>query len=228
MAYLLSLHLHRQFYDWSSCSLDITGPMMIIVQKVTSLAFSLHDGFVKEQDKLTKAQKHHAIHTMPSPLEFFAYMLHFQCILAGPLVFYKDYIEYIEGTNFLKSSQASSDKAEIKEVEPSPIKTVVNKTICCLLCAFIYMKFGTDYPINRISDDEFINHTGFMYKLWFIKMSTTVIRFKYYFAWLLADAICNNSGLGFSGYDKDGNAKWDLITNIYVLSFEVSILEISI
>lgn len=52
-------------------------------------------------------------------------------------------------------------------------------------------------------------------------MATTVVRFKYYHAWLLADAICNNSGLGFNGYDENGNAKWDLISNINVLQFEV-------
>lgn len=54
-------------------------------------------------------------------------------------------------------------------------------------------------------------------------MSTTVVRFKYYHAWLLADAICNNSGLGFNGYDaKDGSAKWDMISNIDIRKFEVS------
>lgn len=53
--------------------------------------------------------------------------------------------------------------------------------------------------------------------------STTVTRFKYYHAWLMADAICNNSGLGFNGYDKDGNDKWDLISNINVVSFEVEL-----
>lgn len=53
-------------------------------------------------------------------------------------------------------------------------------------------------------------------------MATTTIRFKYYHAWLLADAISNNSGLGFNGYEKDGNPKWDLISNINVISFEVS------
>lgn len=53
-------------------------------------------------------------------------------------------------------------------------------------------------------------------------MATTTIRFKYYHAWLLADAICNNSGLGFNGYEKDGNPKWDLISNINVISFEVT------
>lgn len=55
-------------------------------------------------------------------------------------------------------------------------------------------------------------------------MATTIIRFKYYHAWLFADAICNNSGLGFNGFEKDGNPKWDLISNINVISFEVSVL----
>lgn len=54
-------------------------------------------------------------------------------------------------------------------------------------------------------------------------MTTTIVRFKYYHAWLLSDAICNNSGLGFNGYDDDGNAKWDMISNINVISFEVSL-----
>jgi hypothetical protein len=53
-------------------------------------------------------------------------------------------------------------------------------------------------------------------------MCTTAVRFKYYFAWLLADAIVNNAGLGFNGFDSDGSPKWDLFTNIYVIPFEVS------
>lgn len=59
-------------------------------------------------------------------------------------------------------------------------------------------------------------------------MCTTTVRFKYYFAWLLADAICNNAGLGFNGYESDGSPKWDLFTNIYVIPFEVSIIFINI
>jgi len=40
---------------------------------------------------------------MPSALEYFSYVWHFQSILAGPLVFYKDYIEFVEGYNLLSS-----------------------------------------------------------------------------------------------------------------------------
>lgn len=54
-------------------------------------------------------------------------------------------------------------------------------------------------------------------------MATTVVRFKYYHAWLLADAICNNSGIGFNGYDDNGKSQWDLISNINVINFEVSV-----
>lgn len=75
---------------------------MIITQKVTLLTFSIHDGVARNQNELTKSQKFHAIRQLPNALEYFAYTLHFQGLMAGPLVFYKDYIEFIEGTNILK------------------------------------------------------------------------------------------------------------------------------
>lgn len=78
----------------------------------------------------------------------------------------------------------------------------------------------------RFADDDFIENTPFLQKMWFMMVSTTIVRFKYYHAWLMADAICNNSGLGFDGYQKDGSPKWDLISNVNVIGFEVSRLQI--
>lgn len=222
--YLLCIHLHRQIYDYGSCSLDITGPLMVITQKVTSLAFSIHDGFVKEQKDMTKAQQYHSLQKLPSALEYFSFVLNFQGLMAGPLVFYRDYIEFIEGYNLLKSpvSNGNLDNGNSKEIiiEPSPTKAVIKKIIGSMVCAFIFMKFVKVYPIKTLKDPEYIHNTSIPYKLWYIMMATTMIRFKYYHAWLLADAICNNAGLGFTGYDREGNPKWDLITNINVLSFE--------
>lgn len=107
-------------------------------------------------------------------------------------------------------------------LEPSPVKTVVKKVVGSFICAFIFMKFVKLYPIRSLKDDDFVKSTSITYKIWYAMMATTITRFKYYHAWLLADAIANNSGLGFTGYDKDGNANWDLISNINVLGFEVS------
>ncbi|KAH8269611.1 hypothetical protein KR018_010510 [Drosophila ironensis] len=224
MSYLLFVHLMRQLYDYGSYALDITGPLMIITQKVTSLAFSIHDGFVRQDEELTKAQKYHAIRKMPSALEYFSYVWHFQSILAGPLVFYKDYIEFVEGYNLLPAqTNGNMDKSKSEVVlEPSPTKAVQRKVIGSLICAFIFMKFVKIYPVKDMKEEDFLENTSMAYKYWYAMMATTCIRFKYYHAWLLADAICNNSGLGFTGYDKDGQPKWDLISNINVLSFEFS------
>lgn len=224
LAYLSCIHLHRQYYDYGSYSLDITGPLMIITQKVTSLAFSIHDGFSREMKDLTESQQQHAIRKLPSALEFFSYTLHFQGLMAGPLVFYKDYIEFIEGYHILKQTAVSKAKYDIdKEIvhEPSPVKVVVKKVIASLVCALIFVKFATIYPIKAMKDDGFTENAGFFYSFWYMMMATTAVRFKYYFAWLLADAICNNSGLGFNGYEQDGvTARWDLVSNIDVWAFE--------
>jgi lysophospholipid acyltransferase 1/2 len=47
-------------------------------------------------------------------------------------------------------------------------------------------------------------------------------RTKFYIAWLLGDAVNNASGFGFNGYDKNGRAKWNLVTNIHIIAIEVT------
>lgn len=71
MCYLSMVHLHRQLFEDNSVGLDISGPLMVITQKVTSLAFSLHDGLVKNEEDMTDTQRHYAVKKMPSLLEFF-------------------------------------------------------------------------------------------------------------------------------------------------------------
>jgi lysophospholipid acyltransferase 1/2 len=107
LAYLSCIHLHRQYHDYGSYTIDITGPLMIITQKVVSLAFSLHDGFARKKNELSKSQQYHMIEKIPTPLEYFAYMLNFQSLLAGPLIFYRDYNEFIEGYNIIGKSSSN-------------------------------------------------------------------------------------------------------------------------
>ena len=48
------------------------------------------------------------------------------------------------------------------------------------------------------------------------------IKLGFYFLWILSDGINNAAGLGFSGYDALGNAKWDITTNIFLWDMEFS------
>ena len=38
-----------------------------------------------------------------------------------------------------------------------------------------------------------------------------------------AEAVNNMSGLGFNGYDENGKAKWDRVTNVDILKLEVRV-----
>lgn len=85
MSYLVWIH----FYRWlilSSYSLDITGPMMVGVQKITTLAFSLHDGAYRKEEELTPLQKKEAIKEVPTLLDYMSFLFNFQVTVAS--IFY--------------------------------------------------------------------------------------------------------------------------------------------
>lgn len=55
--------------------------------------------------------------------------------------------------NFLSHLQGNLDQnLNSKKIimEPSPIKAVVKKVIGSLICAFVFMKFATIYPIKSL------------------------------------------------------------------------------
>ncbi|XP_003424410.1 lysophospholipid acyltransferase 1 isoform X2 [Nasonia vitripennis] len=226
LIYLSCIHFHRQLYDYGSYTLDITGPLMVITQKVTSLAYSVHDGLTRKEDELTPSQRHHAVHKMPTALEYFSYVFHFQALMAGPIIFYRDYIDFIHGRG-QKLLKGTYDEqiGQVNEIvlEPSPRLVVIKKVVASLLCALIFVTMLPSYPMQKIKDDDFLYNTSMLYKYWYLTIATMLIRFKYYHAWLFADAICNNSGLGFNGYNEDGTARWDLISNVDAFKFETAL-----
>ncbi|CAK9809948.1 Lysophospholipid acyltransferase 6 [Anthophora quadrimaculata] len=226
--YLSGVHYHRQIYNYGSYTLDITGPLMVITQKVTSLAYSIHDGLTRREEELTPTQRHQAVKKMPTTLEYFSYVFHFQALMAGPVIFYRDYIDFINGHSLAGAKAVTGyDKksGQYNEIvlEPSPTPVVVKKVVVSLLCVVMFLTFIPTYPIEKLKDDDFLKNTTVFYKVWYLMVVTMLVRFKYYYAWIFADAICNNSGLGFSGIDEKGEAKWDLFSNVDVYGFEMSL-----
>lgn len=235
MMYLSAVHIYRLHYDYGSATIDITGPLMMITQKVTALAFSLHDGRARDPAALSASQRGQAVRRLPTALEYFAFCLHFPSLLAGPIVLFRDYIDFAEGINYRRcGAGAELDGSTDWRLgsgcaiaagpivrEPSPTRKVVQKMLGSVLCAFVYMKFGQVYPIKNLKEADFVDRTSATGKLWYIMNATMFVRFKYYHAWLMGDAICNNSGLGFNGYDAYGQARWDMLSNIDITGFEV-------
>ncbi|XP_034949890.1 lysophospholipid acyltransferase 1 [Chelonus insularis] len=226
LGYLSFIHIYRIMYTYGYYTLDITGPLMVITQKVTSTAFNIHDGIARREEDLTPLQKRHAIKVIPSALEYFAFIFQFQTLLAGPAVVYCDYIDYIHGNHFKGHNHLSgfNDDAsnQVNVIEPSPTKAVINKILQTLICGVLFISLIPMFPLERVKESDFIENTGIIYKLVYLSIVLFFVRARYYYAWLFADAICNNSGMGFNGLDDHGQPRWDGTSNVDYFTFELS------
>uniref|UniRef100_A0A3P8Y7Z7 Membrane bound O-acyltransferase domain containing 2b n=1 Tax=Esox lucius TaxID=8010 RepID=A0A3P8Y7Z7_ESOLU len=192
-------------FDYGMYSADFTGPMMVITQKITSLAFEIHDG-----------------KRMPSLLEYFSYNCNFMGILAGPTSSYNDYIAFIEGTPCRRHADHQINTKAVgrhKHTDPSP-NVIVRKLATCFLSLMVFLSVCKVFPVERNISDDFIATTPFYAQVVYLYLSMLTTRPKYYFVWTLADAINNAAGFGFNGYNSDGSPRWDLISNLRIMDIE--------
>ncbi|KAG1671950.1 Membrane-bound O-acyltransferase domain-containing protein 2 [Nymphon striatum] len=222
LLYLSSMHMQRQFYSYGSYTLDVTGPLMIVTQRVTSLAFNIHDGYTEVDGKLTKVQERLAVRKIPSPLEYFSYIFHFQELMSGPLIAYVEYVNFMNGTNFLNASMMKESALLDGSVkEPSAKYPVLCKLFISFIFLLIIIFIQPEFPSEFLCADDFTNHS-YLWIMGYLVVFTNVVRFKYYFAWYLSEAVCNASGLGFNGYDENNNPKWNGVSNVDIYGCEFS------
>jgi lysophospholipid acyltransferase 1/2 len=81
--------------------------MMIMTQKLTAFAFAYYDGMVPIE-KLNGEQISQRIVSRPHIIQFLSYCFNFQGVVVGPLCYYEDYINYIDGSNITKKEVAPS------------------------------------------------------------------------------------------------------------------------
>jgi len=207
MGFMAVVHLYRMHYDYGGYTLDISGPVMIQTQKLTSLAFNLLDGHrINQGIKLhQKNHESHAVKKLPDVLKFFGYTFYFHGILAGPFVFYNDYKEYIVGY----------DKKWIPCAKKQLSAALLLSVIHGLLTAYVAPQFpyifvcSTDYQRMHMSR-----------RVMFTMISFFLVRQKYYFAWSVVEAGALSTGLGYSGKHENGENNWSKVKNYDFMAIE--------
>ncbi|XP_044282364.1 lysophospholipid acyltransferase 1 isoform X3 [Varanus komodoensis] len=124
MGYLTLCHISRIYiFHYGILTTDFSGPLMIVTQKITTLAFQVHDGIGRKAEELTAEQSQLAIKARPSLLEYLSYQLNFLSILAGPCSNYKDYVAFIEGRHVqMKLLEANwKQRGHERLPDPSPV-----------------------------------------------------------------------------------------------------------
>lgn len=229
MIYLCCNHVYRQIYDYGSYTLDVTGPMMLLVLKVTGLAFSYHDSR-RPRSQLTADQLDQMVVEKPSLLEFLSYIFYFHGMMCGPPCTYADYKRFIEGTNGVKdrSTGVWSSRVLTRSESPSPWRPFFVKLSYALVSFLVMLFVAPKCDPLLIVDEEFLNTVSLGRRILTGIIFLGVLRSRYYFAYYLSESINNLAGLGFDGVDKDGNENWDLINNVEVskVEFSLSVKEI--
>ncbi|CAF2769942.1 unnamed protein product [Rotaria sp. Silwood2] len=241
MAYMSAVHIHRLIYDYGNYTLDISGPLMINTQKLTALAFAFYDGYRSRQrarrrrpdeddehTALSEDQEKQKITDLPHPIEYLSYIFYFHGICAGPLCFFKDYRDFIEGRNLLviptgetTNKYTNEQHQPLKIEQPSIFWPVFTKVAQSVIWVYIFMAYTPYYPLEYNLSQEMINSSWFK-RFYFLVFSVFCVRVKYYFAFILSEAVNNAAGLGFNGFDKNGVPRWDLLTNVKPLQLELA------
>ncbi len=190
------VHIHRLIYDYGNYTLDISGPIMINTQKLTALAFAFYDGYRskkraklrrpeedKESSALSEDQEKQKIIDIPSPIEFVSYIFYFHGIIVGPLCFFKDYRDFIEGRNILviptssTTNEISEEKQRSDIEQPSNFRPVVTKLGQCAIWGYLLVVYTPYYPIEYNLSQEMVQSPLFK-RFIFLLFSSFCVRVK--------------------------------------------------
>uniref|UniRef100_A0A8C8YAW9 Membrane bound O-acyltransferase domain containing 1 n=1 Tax=Panthera leo TaxID=9689 RepID=A0A8C8YAW9_PANLE len=225
MGYLTICHISRIYiFHYGILTTDFSGPLMIVTQKITTLAFQVHDGLGRRAEDLSAEQHRLAVKVKPSFLQYLSYLLNFMSVIAGPCNNFKDYVAFIEGRHtHMKLLEVNWKQRGFQSLpEPSPTGAVIRKLYMTLVSLLLFLTLTKTFPVTCLVDDWFVHKANFLTRLCYLYIVMQASKPKYYFAWTLADAVNNAAGFGFSGVDKNGNFCWDLLSNLNIWKIETA------
>ena len=180
-------HLVRQMRYYNVYTLDITAPLMMLVIKLSSFAFTVYD---QENNPSFEF------------LEFLGYSLNFPGLLAGPCVSFDDYKRFVKGETL----------KEMRQPEKGRKRVALIKFALGLFFMIVYLLGRDILKPEKAIEPEFIRLS--FWRQWiYIHLTNLCWRSKYYFAWLNAEAAYAMMGLGFY-VDLNYKPRWNRIVNV--------------
>jgi hypothetical protein len=208
--YVVAAHVHRMWVDWMGWNADHTSVQMVLTIKLTSLAFSYHDGQL-DSATLDHHAKEMRVPKMPSLLEYYGWVYFFPGILGGPATEYAEYRMYNDGSLF----KAVGGRC------PFSVKAVLRPFLLSVGVMALLGLFPTYdlYYLRRLILKEYVNYPLFKL-LAMLQFLCFLQRCKYYFVWAMGETASNAIGTGFSGVDKDGKPEFNRMFHFNILKTE--------
>lgn len=108
-----------------------------------------------------------------------------------------------------------------KKIPSSILPSLLNLVIGTISLV-LYLVVSGIFQREMIYDEKWIASNHWLYRFGYSWIMLVADRFKFYFAWKVAEGASTLGGFGFEGFDdKTGNAKgWKGVENIDIVGFE--------
>lgn len=187
--HLVANHTWRQFHSFGDRSFDHTAPQMVLVMKLSSLAWQLYDDLNNPPTPLLQEQQQQQqpakLTRLPSFLEFNGFCFFIGGFLAGPAIDYKSYIHFINthDPNSTKTRHHHTH-AHRKWRKRNLVWRIVFAVVFVALHTWSSDKFTYKLALTQ----EFASLP--LWRKWiFFCLSGFLGRSKYYAAWLLSEGV---------------------------------------
>ncbi|GMK57896.1 hypothetical protein CspeluHIS016_0407300 [Cutaneotrichosporon spelunceum] len=215
-------HVLRALGHVSVDRVEISGPQMVLVMKLSTFAWNVHDGRRKIDD-LDESQKATRLTKLPNPLAFLGYCFFFPSVLVGPSFEYATYEKLVDKTIYHVApppgAPASTDKRKRRTPKGRRRVAYLHLSLGLVFLAF-YAVMGERGSYERIVGPEWptwshLTHFGF------VQFCGLCARTKYYAVWSLSEGACILTGIGFNGYGPHtGRTRWNRVRNIDIAGIE--------
>ncbi|PWY83029.1 MBOAT family protein [Aspergillus heteromorphus CBS 117.55] len=223
MGHMSISHIYRQMVNDNQV-VDITGAQMVLVMKLSSFCWNVHDGRLP-QSQLSDPQKYAAITKFPSILDYTGYVLFFPSLFAGPSFEFVDYRRWIDTTLF--DIPPGTDPSKVpptrkKRKIPRSGTPATKKALIGLGWIFAFLQLGSYYNQETILSSSYMQYS-LIRRVWIMHVVGMTTRMKYYGVWALTEGACILSGMGYNGFDPtSGKVFWNRLENVDPWSLETA------
>ncbi|KAF9468769.1 endoplasmic reticulum protein [Collybia nuda] len=217
MGHLTINHVIRAIYGLSYETMEVTGPQMVLTMKLTTFAWNVWDGR-RPTDDLDKWQTSKRITQYPSLLEFLGYSFYFPGILVGPYLDFPEYRDLV-GEVMFEDPQA---KAKAKAGRKLPVgrkRVAYFKMLMGLVYLGLFVVFGGKLNYATALTPYFASKPLVM-RIILFQVYGFFERSKYYAIWTLTEGASILTGLGFTGFNAQGQSQWEGAANVKVMEIE--------
>eukprot|EP00727_Mastigamoeba_balamuthi_P004044 m51a1_g13637 hypothetical protein (364) ;mRNA; f:451-1733 len=182
------------YLSWEA---DFTAPQMVLTIKLTSYAFSCHDGHLLStagaSSGLSAREKQMAITEQPSLLAYYGWVFFGPGMLAGPATEFAEYRSYVDRSMF--ASTAGRVPFSVLAVLRPLLAAVVAVAVFTLLPT---LGSSRVYEIFVAEPERYAEWNAFVLFAFAILLGS-VTRTRYHFVWKLGEACANIAGIGYEG-----------------------------